>query len=86
MTPVIYERDIIQVTSDSIILENWENNGTGKIGLVPLSSLSGYGIDYDMIFDTDFFLKIQIEAILCLLWEAWVDIGIEAFFFLLIHT
>ena len=33
-TPVKYERDIIQITSDFIILKNWENNRTEKIGLV----------------------------------------------------
>ena len=34
VTPVKYECDIAQVTSVFIILKNWENNGTEKIGLV----------------------------------------------------
>ena len=34
MTPVKYERDIIQETNALIILKNWENNGTEKIGFV----------------------------------------------------
>ena len=34
VTSVKHELDIIQVTNVFIILKNWENNGTEKIGLV----------------------------------------------------
>ena len=34
VTPAKYELDIIQVTIVLIVPKNWENNGTGKIGLV----------------------------------------------------
>ena len=34
VTPVRYERAIIQDTVVSIIVKNWENNGTEKIGLI----------------------------------------------------
>ena len=34
VTPAKDERDINEVTSDLIIMKNWENKGTGEIGLV----------------------------------------------------
>ena len=34
VTPAKFELDIIQVTTVLIIRKKWENNGTGKIGLV----------------------------------------------------
>ena len=34
VTPVKYERDVVQVTNLSVILRKWENNGTEEIGLV----------------------------------------------------
>ena len=45
VTPVKYERDVIQVTSVLIILKNWENNGTEKICLVTPTP----GIEQDLI-------------------------------------
>ena len=37
MTAVTYDRDIVQVRSLLIYLENWENNWTEEIGLVTLT-------------------------------------------------
>ena len=40
VTPVKYERDIVQVTGVFITLKNYENNGTEEIGFVtPTPSL-----------------------------------------------
>ena len=51
VTPVKYEHDIIQVSIVLIIVKNWENNGTEKIGLeTPTSELLEASMSLKYVF------------------------------------